>query len=158
MASNAMFPVIAEVKMFPSSRNAITSELPEAKASSARPKSVDPRPSGFVSEVDNLAILSRFVLHVAEPAEHVFTHVGENHAPRTDRREMLTQRRQRQMRAHRPVVHVAFTNEQIGPAGGIDQRIDPLGVAGIADCPAIQHDSLGETGPGAIIVPDMERR
>ena len=52
-----MFPVIAEVKMFPNVRKAMTSVLPDANASNANPRSVEEKRSRGESELDDLAIV-----------------------------------------------------------------------------------------------------
>src|SRR5262249_44600730 len=137
IASKAMFPVIAEVKMLPSVRNAMTSVLPDANASSAKPRSVEDRRSGGGSELDDFAIVRGFVFALAEPAQHVLAHVGEDDSLGTDRRQVPAQDRQRNVRAHGPFVHVAFADEQVGAARGLDQGVDPFGVTGVADRPAI---------------------
>ena len=66
--------------------------------------------------------------------------------------QMLAQDRQRQMRAYLFLVHVAFADEQIGAARGLEQNVGPFGVAGIADDLAFDLDAIGETGPGLVVM------
>ena len=61
MASKAMFPFIAEVKICPNVKNAMTSVLPDANGSKSNPRSVDPKRSCNRSELDGCAIVSSLV-------------------------------------------------------------------------------------------------
>jgi hypothetical protein len=54
-----MFPVIAEVKICPNVKKAMTSVLPDANDSKANPRSVEPKRSCDRSELDDCAIVSR---------------------------------------------------------------------------------------------------
>src|SRR5215471_5151290 len=152
-----MFPVIAEVKIFPSVRKAMTSVLPEASANNANPRSLGENRSGCGSELDDFAIVRGLVFDLAQAAQHVLAHVGEDDSLGADCRQVLAQNRQRKVRAHGLFVHVAFADEQVGTARGLDQGVDPFGVAGIADRPAIELDAVRETGAGPIVVAHMKR-
>ena len=150
-----MFPVIADVKMFPSVRNAMTSVLPDASPSSANPRSVEEKRSDCGSELDDFAIIRGLVFDLAQSNQHILAHVGEDDPFGADRRQVLAQDRQRKMRAHRLVIHIAFTDGQVGASRDVGQRIDPLGVAGVADRSTFELDAVGKAWAGAIVVPHV---
>jgi hypothetical protein len=55
------------------------------------------------------------------------------------------------------VERVALTDEEVGAARGLDQRVCPLGVAGVADDLSLELDAVGEARPGVVVVTNVER-
>lgn len=84
-------------------------------------------------QLDDQAVMRRLRVDSVQVAEHVGAHVGEDEAAAGQLSAIRRKRFVVEVGPHLFVERVGLANEEVGVARGIDERIGPLGVAGIGD-------------------------
>ena len=92
---------------------------------------------------DHLAVLGRVDLELREAPEDVVAQVRQHQPTATEPIAPVAQRPVIEVGWDRLVEGGGFADEKVAPPGDVDQRIGPLGVAGVGDRLALDGDAVG---------------
>src|SRR6266545_1024466 len=103
----------------------------------------------------DLAVAGALDFDFAAAAEHVFTHVRQDDPTTAQSRKLLVQGRVVEVILDPLLEEIGLADEHVCPPYDVQQRVGPLGVAGVGDDPAAALDPEGK-GWRTAGVPDRE--
>src|SRR5919199_2285073 len=145
-------------------RTGVAFEAPAPRILAQAVRALDKRPFGNADlygarrapglQHEAFAVLRPFGVEALDPTQHLIAHMGQDKLATFKLRPMFHERLIVDVIPTGLIEEVAVADEEVGPLGGLDQRVRPLRVTGVCDDLVFARDAE-RVGGGATGVYDL---